>query len=76
VSERSEKKSSAKNQLLWLQNCSLSAKARRGPLPLTASLCGQVLQTRRTARRQNLELQKCEEILSKLIKYRFSWPFR
>uniref|UniRef100_A0A8C9EQX2 Tyrosine-protein kinase BAZ1B n=1 Tax=Pavo cristatus TaxID=9049 RepID=A0A8C9EQX2_PAVCR len=39
-------------------------------------LCGQVLQTRKTARRQSLELQKCEEILSKLIKYRFSWPFR
>uniref|UniRef100_A0A8B9RW71 Tyrosine-protein kinase BAZ1B n=1 Tax=Accipiter nisus TaxID=211598 RepID=A0A8B9RW71_9AVES len=39
-------------------------------------LCGQVLQTKKTARRQNLELQKCEEILSKLIKYRFSWPFR
>uniref|UniRef100_A0A8D0FA19 Tyrosine-protein kinase BAZ1B n=1 Tax=Strix occidentalis caurina TaxID=311401 RepID=A0A8D0FA19_STROC len=38
--------------------------------------CGQVLQTKKTARRQNLELQKCEEILSKLIKYRFSWPFR
>ncbi|XP_031447840.1 tyrosine-protein kinase BAZ1B isoform X2 [Phasianus colchicus] len=35
-----------------------------------------VLQTRKTARRQSLELQKCEEILSKLIKYRFSWPFR
>ncbi|OPJ89257.1 hypothetical protein AV530_010063 [Patagioenas fasciata monilis] len=35
-----------------------------------------VLQTKKTTRRQNLELQKCEEILSKLIKYRFSWPFR
>ncbi|XP_009068111.1 PREDICTED: tyrosine-protein kinase BAZ1B-like, partial [Acanthisitta chloris] len=35
-----------------------------------------VLQTKRTARRQSLELQKCEEILGKLIKYRFSWPFR
>uniref|UniRef100_A0A8C0B204 Tyrosine-protein kinase BAZ1B n=1 Tax=Buteo japonicus TaxID=224669 RepID=A0A8C0B204_9AVES len=42
----------------------------------THPLCGQVLQTKKTARRQNLELQKCEEILSKLIKYRFSWPFR
>ncbi|XP_072285050.1 tyrosine-protein kinase BAZ1B isoform X2 [Pyxicephalus adspersus] len=28
------------------------------------------------SRRQNQELQKCEEILCKLIKYRFSWPFR
>uniref|UniRef100_A0A8B9SRR3 Tyrosine-protein kinase BAZ1B n=1 Tax=Anas platyrhynchos TaxID=8839 RepID=A0A8B9SRR3_ANAPL len=39
-------------------------------------LCGQVIQTKKTTRRQSLELQKCEEILSKLIKYRFSWPFR
>uniref|UniRef100_A0A7M4EGF0 Tyrosine-protein kinase BAZ1B n=1 Tax=Crocodylus porosus TaxID=8502 RepID=A0A7M4EGF0_CROPO len=35
-----------------------------------------VLQTKKVSRRQNLELQKCEEILNKLIKYRFSWPFR
>ncbi|XP_030622813.1 tyrosine-protein kinase BAZ1B [Chanos chanos] len=26
--------------------------------------------------RQVLELEKCEEILQKLIKYRYSWPFR
>lgn len=38
-------------------------------------LC-QVLQTKRSSRRQSLELQKCEEILHKLVKYRFSWPFR
>nr|XP_020657279.1 tyrosine-protein kinase BAZ1B [Pogona vitticeps] len=35
-----------------------------------------VLQTKKVSRRQNLELQKCEEILNKLVKYRFSWPFR
>ncbi|XP_066491125.1 tyrosine-protein kinase BAZ1B [Tiliqua scincoides] len=35
-----------------------------------------MLQTRKVSRRQNLELQKCEEILNKLVKYRFSWPFR
>ncbi|KAG8450664.1 hypothetical protein GDO86_003079 [Hymenochirus boettgeri] len=35
-----------------------------------------VRQSRPTSRRQNQELQKCEEILAKLIKYRFSWPFR
>ncbi|KAM5181394.1 tyrosine-protein kinase BAZ1B isoform 1-T2 [Mantella aurantiaca] len=29
-----------------------------------------------SSRRQNQELQKCEEMLCKLIKYRFSWPFR
>lgn len=36
----------------------------------------QVLQTKRSSRRQSLELQKCEEILHKIVKYRFSWPFR
>uniref|UniRef100_A0A8D0HGB3 Tyrosine-protein kinase BAZ1B n=1 Tax=Sphenodon punctatus TaxID=8508 RepID=A0A8D0HGB3_SPHPU len=35
-----------------------------------------VLQTKKASRRQNLQLQKCEDILNKLIKYRFSWPFR
>ncbi|XP_057604201.1 tyrosine-protein kinase BAZ1B isoform X2 [Hippopotamus amphibius kiboko] len=35
-----------------------------------------VLQTKRSSRRQSLELQKCEEILYKIVKYRFSWPFR
>ncbi|KAM4796561.1 tyrosine-protein kinase BAZ1B [Rhinophrynus dorsalis] len=35
-----------------------------------------VRQSKPTSRRQNQELQKCEELLCKLIKYRFSWPFR
>ncbi|XP_071994176.1 tyrosine-protein kinase BAZ1B [Engystomops pustulosus] len=35
-----------------------------------------VRQSKPTSRRQNQELQKCDEILCKLIKYRFSWPFR
>ncbi|XP_069617493.1 tyrosine-protein kinase BAZ1B [Ranitomeya imitator] len=35
-----------------------------------------IRQSKPTSRRQNQELQKCDEILSKLIKYRFSWPFR
>uniref|UniRef100_A0A8C6Z111 Tyrosine-protein kinase BAZ1B n=1 Tax=Nothoprocta perdicaria TaxID=30464 RepID=A0A8C6Z111_NOTPE len=53
----------------------------RAPRPRATPLNGAdidelVLQTKKTARRQTLELQKCEEILSKLIKYRFSWPFR
>lgn len=44
-------------------------------LPLLISLPFQVLQPK-MSRRQTLELQKCEEILNKLVKYRFSWPFR
>lgn len=26
--------------------------------------------------RQRLELERCEEIIKKLMKYRYSWPFR
>uniref|UniRef100_A0A8C9EPS7 Tyrosine-protein kinase BAZ1B n=1 Tax=Pavo cristatus TaxID=9049 RepID=A0A8C9EPS7_PAVCR len=67
-----------KRKLLYPRNCLLNAEAHGGSPPFNSipPLCGQVLQTRKTARRQSLELQKCEEILSKLIKYRFSWPFR
>ncbi|XP_069470886.1 tyrosine-protein kinase BAZ1B [Ambystoma mexicanum] len=32
--------------------------------------------SKKGTRRQNHELQKCEDVLNKLIKYRFSWPFR
>lgn len=28
------------------------------------------------ASRQRLELERCEEIVKKLMKYRYSWPFR
>ncbi|XP_056414619.1 tyrosine-protein kinase BAZ1B [Hyla sarda] len=35
-----------------------------------------IRQSRPASRRQNQELQKCDEILCKLIKYRFSWPFK
>uniref|UniRef100_H2M7P0 Tyrosine-protein kinase BAZ1B n=1 Tax=Oryzias latipes TaxID=8090 RepID=H2M7P0_ORYLA len=36
-----------------------------------------VRQTSQTGpRRQALELEKCEEILKKLMKFRYSWPFR
>uniref|UniRef100_A0A7N8X249 Tyrosine-protein kinase BAZ1B n=1 Tax=Mastacembelus armatus TaxID=205130 RepID=A0A7N8X249_9TELE len=37
----------------------------------------QVRQSSQTGlRRQALELEKCEEILKKLMKFRYSWPFR
>ncbi|NXA35379.1 BAZ1B kinase, partial [Eudromia elegans] len=55
---------------------SARAARQRGPPVNGADIDELVLQTRKTSRRQTLELQKCEEILSKLIKYRFSWPFR
>uniref|UniRef100_A0A4W3IJB7 Tyrosine-protein kinase BAZ1B n=1 Tax=Callorhinchus milii TaxID=7868 RepID=A0A4W3IJB7_CALMI len=39
----------------------------------TLILCPKV---RHGSRRQNMELAKCEEILNKLIRSRYSWPFR
>lgn len=41
------------------------------------SFCLQVRQSSQSGlSRQALELEKCEEILKKLIKFRYSWPFR
>uniref|UniRef100_A0A3B4X8D6 Tyrosine-protein kinase BAZ1B n=1 Tax=Seriola lalandi dorsalis TaxID=1841481 RepID=A0A3B4X8D6_SERLL len=43
-------------------------------------LCVRFLQVRQSSqsgvRRQALELERCEEILKKLTKFRYSWPFR
>uniref|UniRef100_A0A3B4VEJ2 Tyrosine-protein kinase BAZ1B n=1 Tax=Seriola dumerili TaxID=41447 RepID=A0A3B4VEJ2_SERDU len=43
-------------------------------------LCVRFLQVRQSSqsgvRRQALELERCEEILKKLMKFRYSWPFR
>lgn len=49
---------------------------------LFCSVCDHVwlLQVRQSSvsgpRRQVLELERCEEILKKLMKFRYSWPFR
>uniref|UniRef100_A0A8C5GQ92 Tyrosine-protein kinase BAZ1B n=1 Tax=Gouania willdenowi TaxID=441366 RepID=A0A8C5GQ92_GOUWI len=49
------------------RNCSITA----------GLVCFQVRQSSQTGtRRQELELEKCEEILKKLMKFRYSWPFR
>uniref|UniRef100_A0A3Q3NMC3 Tyrosine-protein kinase BAZ1B n=1 Tax=Labrus bergylta TaxID=56723 RepID=A0A3Q3NMC3_9LABR len=49
-------------------------------LLLLSCLCAGFLQVRQSSqtgvRRQVLELERCEEILKKLMKFRFSWPFR
>lgn len=40
-------------------------------------LLSQVRQSYQTGvSRQRLELERCEEIIKKLMKYRYSWPFR
>ncbi|XP_030007465.1 tyrosine-protein kinase BAZ1B isoform X2 [Sphaeramia orbicularis] len=55
---------------------SSSSKQRGGPNS-PADIDELVRQTTQTGvRRQVLELEKCEEILKKLMKFRYSWPFR
>ncbi|KAM4820572.1 tyrosine-protein kinase BAZ1B [Thomomys bottae] len=52
-------------------------RPKGAPVPTEdAELDELVLPSKRSSRRQSLELQKCEEILQKIVKYRFSWPFR
>uniref|UniRef100_A0A8B9SS82 Tyrosine-protein kinase BAZ1B n=1 Tax=Anas platyrhynchos TaxID=8839 RepID=A0A8B9SS82_ANAPL len=65
-----------KRKALTMQGSNRKSHGGSPPFNSIPPLCGQVIQTKKTTRRQSLELQKCEEILSKLIKYRFSWPFR
>ncbi|XP_069801623.1 tyrosine-protein kinase BAZ1B isoform X2 [Dendropsophus ebraccatus] len=48
----------------------------KNPQAIKPSRQHQIRQSKPASRRQNQELQKCEEMLCKLIKYRFSWPFR
>ena len=52
-------------------------------LEVTAAAVGvkgvflQVRQSTRTGvSRQVLEMERCEEILQKMVKFRYSWPFR
>ncbi|XP_034403711.1 tyrosine-protein kinase BAZ1B isoform X2 [Cyclopterus lumpus] len=55
---------------------SQSSKPRTGPNS-PADIDELVRQSSQTGvRRQVLELEKCEEILKKLMKFRYSWPFR
>ncbi|XP_024132588.1 tyrosine-protein kinase BAZ1B isoform X1 [Oryzias melastigma] len=64
---KSKKQSSSSNQ---------SSKQRTVPSS-PADIDELVRQTSQTGpRRQALELEKCEEILKKLMKFRYSWPFR
>ncbi|XP_061575172.1 tyrosine-protein kinase BAZ1B [Cololabis saira] len=53
-----------------------SSKQRAGP-NCPADIDELVRQSSQTGvRRQALELEKCEDILKKLMKFRYSWPFR
>ncbi|KAM3875427.1 tyrosine-protein kinase BAZ1B [Diretmus argenteus] len=53
-----------------------SSKQRTGPNS-PADIDELVRQSSRTGvRKQSLELAKCEDILQKLIRFRYSWPFR
>ncbi|XP_061924236.1 tyrosine-protein kinase BAZ1B [Entelurus aequoreus] len=64
---KSKKKSSSSSQ---------SSKQRTGP-NIPADIDELVRQTSQSGvRRQVREMEKCEEILKKLTKFRYSWPFR
>ncbi|KAF7219127.1 tyrosine-protein kinase BAZ1B [Nothobranchius furzeri] len=66
-------KSKAKRQA---SSSSQSSKQRAGPNSL-ADIDELVRQSSQTGmRRQVMELERCEEILKKLMKFRYSWPFR
>ncbi|XP_026225424.1 tyrosine-protein kinase BAZ1B isoform X2 [Anabas testudineus] len=54
---------------------SQSSKQRAGPNS-PADIDELVRQSVSGPRRQALELERCEEILKKLMKFRYSWPFR
>uniref|UniRef100_A0A8C5LQK6 Tyrosine-protein kinase BAZ1B n=1 Tax=Leptobrachium leishanense TaxID=445787 RepID=A0A8C5LQK6_9ANUR len=58
------------------RNKQSSRSSRQRTSPDNDADVEEMLRQSKPSRRQNQELQKCEEILCKLIKYRFSWPFR
>ncbi|MEE6468929.1 hypothetical protein FKM82_008427 [Ascaphus truei] len=57
------------------QPLSRSARQRTAP-DNEADVEELIRRSKPVSRRLSLEMQKCEQILCKLIKYRFSWPFR
>ncbi|XP_020564058.1 tyrosine-protein kinase BAZ1B isoform X1 [Oryzias latipes] len=72
----SRQKSSKSKSKKQSSSSSQSSKPRTVPSS-PADIDELVRQTSQTGpRRQALELEKCEEILKKLMKFRYSWPFR
>ncbi|XP_051255541.1 tyrosine-protein kinase BAZ1B [Dicentrarchus labrax] len=72
----SRQKSSKSKSKKPSSSSSQSSKPRTGPNS-PADIDELVRQSSQSGvRRQALELERCEEILKKLIKFRYSWPFR
>ncbi|XP_026183205.1 tyrosine-protein kinase BAZ1B isoform X2 [Mastacembelus armatus] len=72
----SRQKSSKSKSKKSSSSSSQSSKPRAVPTS-PADIDELVRQSSQTGlRRQALELEKCEEILKKLMKFRYSWPFR
>ncbi|XP_039986532.1 tyrosine-protein kinase BAZ1B [Xiphias gladius] len=72
----SRQKSSKSKSKKQSSSSSQSSKQRAGPNS-PADIDELVRQNSQSgARRQVLELERCEEILKKLMKFRYSWPFR
>ncbi|XP_071352469.1 tyrosine-protein kinase BAZ1B isoform X2 [Trachinotus anak] len=72
----SRQKSSKSKSKKQSSSSSQSSKQRAGPTS-PADIDELVRQSSQSGvRRQALELERCEEILKKLMKFRYSWPFR
>ncbi|XP_034024058.1 tyrosine-protein kinase BAZ1B isoform X2 [Thalassophryne amazonica] len=76
LSQMKSSRSKSKKQFSSGSQCSKQRTGPSSPADID-ELMVQVRQSSQTgARRQVLELEKCEEILKKLMKFRYSWPFR
>uniref|UniRef100_UPI0009B324AC tyrosine-protein kinase BAZ1B n=1 Tax=Monopterus albus TaxID=43700 RepID=UPI0009B324AC len=72
----SQQKSSKNKSKKQSSSCGQSSKQRAGP-NCPADIDELVRQSSQSGgRRQVLELERCEEILKKLVRFRSSWPFR
>lgn len=65
----------SKSKVKKSTSSSTNNKQKNGPNS-PADIDELVRQSQTGARRQAMELEKCEEILKKLVKFRYSWPFR
>ncbi|XP_056229915.1 tyrosine-protein kinase BAZ1B isoform X2 [Seriola aureovittata] len=74
--QTSSRQKSSKSKSKKQSSSSQSSKQRAGPNS-PADIDDLVRQSSQSGvRRQALELERCEEILKKLTKFRYSWPFR
>lgn len=70
-------RSARKSRPVRKKNSAVAKGTRQRAAPVNGADVDELVhRNKHGTRRRNIELQKCEDILNKLIKYRFSWPFR